>query len=187
MVHGLKMTLREANIADLDRIVALHQKAWAAAYAQDIDPKALASQRRHSREHFENAFSGNSPATVWIAVPAAVSAHNLRDIGSREVGDEHGAYEQDSSPENGSLLGFCECEAKGPHDVRSLELTMLYVDPDVTGSGIGSVLLERAIGDAPAYVWTRPGDSQRFYEQHGFAADGETGTFAGMDVVRLIR
>lgn len=140
------MILREANVADVDELVGLHRRAWLAAYNEDI-----------SREQFREVFSGNSSATVWVAL--------------------HG----------GELLGFCECEAKGPHEVRSLEVAMLYVDPDRTGEGIGSLLLQRAIGDAPAYVWTRPGDSQRFYEKHGFGADGEDATFAGMPVLRLVR
>ncbi|GEM_PF-6070723 len=147
------MILREANVADVDELVGLHRRAWLAAYNEDIDPGALEIQE----EQFREVFSGNSSATVWVAL--------------------HG----------GELLGFCECEAKGPHEVRSLEVAMLYVDPDRTGEGIGSLLLQRAIGDAPAYVWTRPGDSQRFYEKHGFGADGEDATFAGMPVLRLVR
>ena len=158
MSENLKIVLREANILDVDRLVALHKTAWVAAYSDDIDSAALVTQDRESRAHFGEVFSGNSSATVWVAEEPAAKA-----------------------------LGFCECEAKGPHEIRSLEVTMLYVNPTFTGRGIGSALLQRAIGDAPAYVWTRPGDSQWFYEHHGFGADGETGIFAGMRVIRMVR
>ena len=119
MSENLKIVLREANILDVDRLVALHKTAWVAAYSDDIDSPALAIQDRESRAHFGEVFSGNSSATVWVAEEPAAKA-----------------------------LGFCECEAKGPHEIRSLEVTMLYVNPAFTGRGIGSALLQRAIGDA---------------------------------------
>lgn len=214
------MVLREATIADIDQIVALHQKAWRAAYSGAISDEALASQEQNSRAHFTSALDGKSSATVWIAVPvnlhrsapspgvspatsssprpatssAASSVPNSAASpvptpastpaqGSSEASSERSS-QSSAAPD---LLGFCECEAKGPHDVRSLELAMLYVNPEATGQGIGTKLLQRAIGDAPAFTWTRPGDSQRFYERHGFATDGATGTFGGMPVVRLVR
>ncbi len=112
---------------------------------------------RRSLRHLTEVFSGKVPATVWLAV----------------VG--------------GQLVGFAEAEAKGPHEVRFLEVSLLYVLPEFHGRGVGSALLQRAIGDAPAYVWTRPGLSQQFYEKHGFVADGEGFELASMKVVRLVR
>lgn len=53
-------------------------------------------------------------------------------------------------------------------------LDQLYVDPDHTGSGVGSKLLEAAKSarNGGLQLWTFESNSraQRFYERHGFVA-----------------
>jgi GNAT superfamily N-acetyltransferase len=54
----------------------------------------------------------------------------------------------------------------------------LYIDPDWTGQGLGSALIERAKTERPEglELWTFESNvgAQRFYERHGFIAVGRT-------------
>lgn len=57
------------------------------------------------------------------------------------------------------------------------ELASLYVEPDLRRSGLGSALLEEGFGRMPQLLevlWTLEGNTpaRRFYEKHGFLADG---------------
>ncbi|MFE5484625.1 GNAT family N-acetyltransferase [Streptomyces sp. NPDC056527] len=60
------------------------------------------------------------------------------------------------------------------------ELYALYVQPSLTGSGIGRALLEavhahaHAAGFAPVLLWVLAGNggARRFYERAGYVADG---------------
>lgn len=173
------MAIREANVLDAEVLAQVHADVWASVFNGTTDdttsgvPNSLnddavalrspataefvAGTYDRSLRHLTDVFAGKVPATVWLAIV------------------------------DGQLVGFAEAEAKGPHEVRFLEVSLLYVLPEFHGRGVGSALLQRAIGDAPAYVWTRPGLSQQFYEKHGFVTDGEVSELAGMTVVRLLR
>ncbi len=179
MGNQLRVAIREANVLDAEVLAQVHADVWASVFNGTTDDTTnvvptsmiddavalcspataefVAGTYDRSLRHLTEVFSGKVPATVWLAVV------------------------------DGQLVGFAEAEAKGPHEVRFLEVSLLYVLPEFQGRGVGSALLQRAIGDAPAYVWTRPGAPQRFYEKHGFAADGEESELAGMKVIRLIR
>lgn len=73
----------------------------------------------------------------------------------------------------------------------STELYALYVRAARYGTGLGAALVDRAIGDAPAYLWMFEGNTraERFYAKHGFSADGarKHDTVFGLDEVRLRR
>ncbi|MGO1598183.1 MAG: GNAT family N-acetyltransferase [Brachybacterium sp.] len=77
--------------------------------------------------------------------------------------------------------------------VRDRELTNLYVLAQHQGSGIGRALLEAVLpAGAPAQLWVAQGNPQavRFYERHGFAADGATvdgSGFGGIAALRMAR
>ena len=46
------------------------------------------------------------------------------------------------------------------------------------GSGAGQLLLDAAVGDAPAYLWVMDGNgrAEAFYHRNGFSRDGATTT-----------
>ena len=54
----------------------------------------------------------------------------------------------------------------------------LYIDPDWTGQGLGSSLIDKAKAEHPEILelWTFESNvgAQRFYERHGFIAVGRT-------------
>jgi GNAT superfamily N-acetyltransferase len=66
----------------------------------------------------------------------------------------------------------------GPADHPSanmpeLELKSIYVDESHSGIGIGSALLEEALGDRAAHLWMFEGNDRAaaFYQLHGFVPD----------------
>jgi len=74
----------------------------------------------------------------------------------------------------GEVVGLATAEATGPGDLRPLRLVSLHVLPRWRGQGLGGVLLDHAVGDAPCYLWVGEHDAraQRFCEHNGFTPDG---------------
>ena len=74
-----------------------------------------------------------------------------------------------------------------------IELGMLYVLEAYYGSGLGAHLMEVVLGQRDALVWVIEGNdrAQRFFEKHGFTADGTTealvGTWQGLTERRMVR
>ena len=81
----------------------------------------------------------------------------------------------------------------GIEPVRERELTNLYVLAQHQGRGIGRALLEAVLpAGAPAQLWVAQGNppAVRFYERHGFVADGATvdgSGFGGIAALRMAR
>ncbi|MFT0848907.1 GNAT family N-acetyltransferase [Actinomycetaceae bacterium L2_0104] len=157
MENRARVAIREANVLDADALAKLHGEVWRSSFADVVPEEVLAGREERSRERFSAVLAGHVPATVWIA------------------------------ESEGEVCGFAQAEAEGPTAVRSLKLTALYVRPELQRRGIGGSLLLRAIGDAPAYLWTRPGPAQRFYEKHGFVVDGAESEMVGIPIVRMVR
>lgn len=78
---------------------------------------------------------------------------------------------------DGHVVGVANaCPARDEDAPTALELAMLYVLDEAKGSGLADALLQTAIGDAPAYLWTFAGNERAFsfYRRHGFVLDGAT-------------
>ncbi|QWC86772.1 GNAT family N-acetyltransferase [Nocardioidaceae bacterium] len=77
------------------------------------------------------------------------------------------------------LIGFVSC-GPGRDATQALipdtELQALNVRAEAHGQGVGLALLQAAIGGASAHLWVLEGNHRaiRFYEKHGFVADGAT-------------
>ncbi|KAA1398155.1 GNAT family N-acetyltransferase [Aeromicrobium ginsengisoli] len=76
-------------------------------------------------------------------------------------------------------------------DVSGLELKSLYVSADQRGSGLATTLLQRSIGDAPAFLWVYEANprAHAFYRRHGFEPNGvsEPDADSGATVIMLQR
>ena len=76
---------------------------------------------------------------------------------------------------------------------RSLELNGLYRVAEVHGAGVGQALLDAAVGDAPALLWTAADDPRAlaFYRRNGFVANGERAENpileTPVEIARLVR
>jgi len=84
--------------------------------------------------------------------------------------------------EEGRLLGFCKLvlACGWPDHARGqsvIELKQLYTDPQTTGRGIGTALMDRALeiareqaaDEVQLSVWSGNEGAQRFYARYGFA------------------
>lgn len=97
----------------------------------------------------------------------------------------------------GTVVGLAVVAAAVTRDeiapVRELELTNLYVLGRHQGSGIGAALLEAVLpAGASAQLWVAQANPHavRFYERHGFAADGarvDGSGFGGIAALRMAR
>lgn len=63
---------------------------------------------------------------------------------------------------------------KNIEPARDLHLFSLYLLDEEHGAGTGHALLEATIGQEPAQLWVISANdrARRFYERHGFRADG---------------
>jgi len=83
--------------------------------------------------------------------------------------------------EDGRQLGFCKLvmvcgwpeHARG---AKAIELKQLYLDPDLTGRGLGKRFMDWALAEAASFgadevqlsVYSGNDGAQRFYDRHGF-------------------
>lgn len=83
--------------------------------------------------------------------------------------------------EEGKVLGFCKLvmacgwpeHARGAHVI---ELKQLYLDPDLTGRGLGQLFMDWTLAEAASFgadevqlsVYSGNDGAQRFYDRHGF-------------------
>ena len=123
---------------------------WEEAYA-DLVPADLLAARRAGRD---------ARIERWRSiVPAGSSSTLLAWSGDR-------------------LVGFSSTGTGRDDDagLPPLELMALYVRASAYGTGVGSALLEAAIGSADAYLWVLDGNARAiaFYERQGFRFDGAT-------------
>ena len=75
------------------------------------------------------------------------------------------------------LCGFIlVLPARDGDQVRPIELGGLNVAPEHHGTGVAQQLVDRALGDRPAYLWVAGGNSRAiaFYRKLGFEFDGAT-------------
>jgi ribosomal protein S18 acetylase RimI-like enzyme len=98
---------------------------------------------------------------------------------AREIADP--AMQVLLAEEEGRLLGFCKLvlACGWPDHARGrkvIELKQLYTDPETTGRGIGSALMDRAMeiareqeaDEVQLSVWSGNEGAQKFYARYGF-------------------
>lgn len=123
-----------------------------------------------------DAGDGPALADLWIrsrmasipAIPAPVhGGEDVRSWFASEVIPRGGTWVMD---EGGSLVALLVLERDW--------IDQLYVDPDCTGTGCGSALLEHAkrLSNGVLDLWTFRSNwrARAFYERHGFVPVGAT-------------
>ncbi len=150
------LSIREATIADADELGRIAGRSWEATYRGMIPDEVLDDWIASASDGWRQALGSRDADTTtrsWVAV---------RD---------------------GRLLGFAvTAPARSnwlPPPDGAGELTNLYLDPEVIGSGAGRPLYERAVGDLrdrgfnPLVVWAfRDNRAARgFYEHMGLRID----------------
>ncbi|WP_052434936.1 GNAT family N-acetyltransferase [Streptacidiphilus melanogenes] len=155
----MQLTVREAVEADAEDLVRVRVDAWRAAYAGVIPPAYL--------DELDATAAPSRLAEYLRALPAG--RHYL------------------AAEREGRLVGFAVAGAERP-SVESArgerdgfgEVHALYVHPDAWFTGTGAALLDaathRLAGDGlhtlSLWVLERNAQARRFYERHGWRADG---------------
>jgi GNAT superfamily N-acetyltransferase len=154
----MAVTIRAATVDDVPAFVAMKNDAWRWAYAGILPEEYLAGLTTGDQvEAWRGRFAG---------------------VGDPGVGDPGVVI----ALEDGSVVGvvgYGACEDDDA-DERTGEIGMLYVVPDLVGTGLGSALLRagldglRAAGFVRATLWVLEanGRGRGFYEHVGWKPDG---------------
>ena len=151
--------VRDAAQADLPAVLTMKAAAWREAYGhlrhEQFFQRAEATLDRQI-EHWRGIVDRGT--TVWMA-----------------------------EDERGTCVGMaCAAPARPERmhrrtDLPDLELTALYVLASAQGTGVADALLDRALGEAPAFLWVLAENprAQSFYRRHGFHDDGASAAMDG--------
>jgi ribosomal protein S18 acetylase RimI-like enzyme len=140
-------TIARPTLDDADEMAAVHVAVWREAYAGLMPADYLAS----------------------LDVPAFAEHRRDRILHPRPGVDEWLVRD---------AVGIVALTASGPGRDPDrpvpFELYAINVLARAHGSGVADALLDRVIGDRPAYLWVLDGNdrAQSFYRRHGFADDG---------------
>ncbi|MEN0084297.1 MAG: GNAT family N-acetyltransferase [Leifsonia sp.] len=156
--------VRRATVADAAAIARVHVASWREAYADVMPADFLASLDEDQR------------AESWRRI--------LQD----------GRTDAFVAERDGEIVGWATAsEGRDDDAPRPRELEGIYLLAAAHGSGAAQLLLDAAVGDAPAYLWMLDGNAraESFYRRNRFARDGATSTYliAGtpLPTVRLTR
>ncbi|RZU63411.1 GNAT family N-acetyltransferase [Zhihengliuella halotolerans] len=165
--------VRKAAAEDIRGTLEMKLAAWRETYS-DRRPESFFSAEQARREELVAWWTNGleAGAEFWIAV----------DADGEIVGCAGGAPVTDDDADTGARL----------------ELQVLYVRSFAQGTGLGEQLMATVIGDEPAVVWVLEGNGRavRFYEKHGFVADGRIEAladegggldWAGLNEMRMVR
>lgn len=111
----------------------------------------------------------------------------MREAITRSVRTEHHVAEVE-----GDVVGFAIAGPAQEGEPRDWQLFLLYQYSRQHGSGTGQALLDAAVGDRPAVLWTAEDNprAQAFYRRNGFVADGARKTepaWEDLAEVRMVR
>lgn len=141
---------RRATVEDAEAIGLFHADCWADAYRGIVPDAALDRIDPAERaRRWERRLAEGTRATVV----AELEGTPRRILGLVAWGPSH-------DPPEPAL--------------PALEVAGLYVARELWGSGLAAALLDLATEGAPAHLWVYEANARarRFYEKHGFAADG---------------
>jgi ribosomal protein S18 acetylase RimI-like enzyme len=156
MATANRATIRPAAPGDIEALGVISERAWRATYPGIVPDAELEDWIAGARDSWRAAFEGGAADRGWRPWVAA---------------------------RGGAVLGFATTTpAKSdwlPPPEGAGELTNLYLDPDVIGSGVGRLLYEHAVADLaergfdPLVVWAFRDNARAigFYERMGLVID----------------
>lgn len=140
---------------------------------------------------------GDFPKLLWRDFE-----HRVAELTNRCTDGHDGGVDLVARSERGGIVGIAQTR----HGVENWELGLfgddwmrpaatrvlksLFLMPGTQGTGLGRRLLEAALpDDEPTYLWVMTENIRavRFYEHHGFVADGFEGISAGWGDMRMQR
>lgn len=150
------VVVRAGVAADADAIASVGIRSWEVTYRGIVPDAALGEWINGNHQAWRDAFATrppDSPVRVWVAERTG------RVIGYATT-----------TPAKDNWL---------PPPDGAGEITNLYLDPDVIGSGVGRLLYEHSVADLaargfePLVVWAFRDNARAvaFYERMGLAID----------------
>ena len=144
--------IRPAVADDAEGIGRMHVQSHRETYAEVLSPEFLAAMSVVERIDRWRGLLDGGVSEHWVAV------------------------------DDGDVVGFVTSgPSRDEPPVRQLELHSLYLLASHHRSGLGSRMLDLAIGRRPASLWVVAGNDRAlaFYRRHGFELDGETVIYRG--------
>ena len=145
--------MRAATESDIPRIAEIHTDAWIEAYSNIVSPEVIDGITVEARtETWKQWFQTTEQDLHVLERESSIAGFN-RIAPAHESSSELTTYR---------------------------ELTHIYQDPTLIGSGVGHELFEHAIqfieglGSAGMFLWTLEKNvrAREFYERHGMFVDG---------------
>jgi len=174
------MIVRAATADDARGVAEVHVESWRAAYVGLIDQAVLDAQSVDAREQ------------MWASwIPRS-------DAGLPPLGYEVPAHRMLVAEVDGRIAGWVTFGPGRDDGTAHLgELAGLYAQPSAWSTGVGHALITRVAeelrrdGFDEAYLWVLHGNERasRFYERHGWLADGaeKTADAGGATALRELR
>jgi GNAT superfamily N-acetyltransferase len=156
------ITVRPAVPEDAERIVDIRNTGWREAYAHLLSAEFLANLTNDA-EQFRD---GIARAVRSVTVVAEL---------------------------DGEIVGYAFAVPSSEEDApRDWCLAHIYQYSRAYGSGTGQALIDAAVGDRPAYLWTAEDNPRAlaFYRRNGFTPDGARKLipeWENMAAIRMVR
>lgn len=155
------LPIRPGGPGDGAALAAIQRRAWRVRYRGLLSDRFL--------DDLDLSYLGAS----WTGRATVSPTPRHRLLVAGRPGEVHGLVDTGPARDEGLPRGADGLPVVG--EVRSL-----YVDPSVTGRGLGAALLRAAVdvlarhGTSEAVLWVVEGNerARAFYERHGWAADG---------------
>ena len=154
------ITVRLAVPDDAERIVDIRNTGWREAYAHLLSAEFLANLTSDVERLRESLAQARRTVTVVAELDGEVVGYALA---GPPLDDED--------------------------EPRDWGLFHIYQYPRAYGSGTGQALIDAALGDRPAYLWTAEDNPRAlaFYRRNGFIPDGTRKTIADWENLAAIR
>jgi GNAT superfamily N-acetyltransferase len=160
--------IRPAGVADAEAGAWCHLQCWLEAYADLVDPAKLAERTADIDRQIERwSAAAEEGRPTWIALnPDAEAPLRERVVGFIAIGRD----EDKPAP---------------------VEVMAIYTRKAWWGTGLGSRLMEIAVGNQPASLWVLENNerAKAFYRRKGFVEDGTVADEPFFDVteIRMVR
>lgn len=158
--------LRQATPEDAEAVVLMHTRAHEECYRHLLSPAFFAARRKAIPERVDRR-----RAYLDVAEPRIIALDaNNEIVGLADAGP--------GRDEDGPV---------------ALELYSIYLLGRAQGKGLGTALLNVAVGESPAYLWVLEDNAraQAFYRKHGFRPDGKRSLlppeWETMPEIRMVR
>jgi GNAT superfamily N-acetyltransferase len=161
-------TIRRATTADAHGLAVVRVRGWQVGYAGIIDAEFLSSMSvDENAGRWQQIIEGHVHLQQTL-----VAVVDDQVVGFASIGPYRSGFNDDKSIDEATVLAE-------PGTVG--ELTGFYVHPDHWGTGVANVLHEaayntlRADGWVSLKLWVLEANARarRFYERHGWTADGD--------------